>query len=33
MKFKTTLVLFAVFAGLLGVVLFFESRGAKKEAA
>lgn len=33
MKPKTTLVLLAVFAGLLGVVLFFESRGEKKAAA
>lgn len=33
MKPKTTLVLLAVFALLLAVVLFFDSRGEKKEAA
>ena len=33
MKFKTTLVLLAVFAGLLGLVLLFDSKGEKKKAA
>jgi hypothetical protein len=33
MKFKTTLVLLAVFAGLLGIFLYFDSRDEKKEAA
>jgi len=32
-KFKTTLVLLAVFAGLLGLVLLFDSKGEKKKAA
>jgi hypothetical protein len=32
-KFKTTLILLAVFAGLLAVVLFFDSKGEKKKAA
>jgi hypothetical protein len=32
-KFKTTLILLAVFGGLLVLVLFFDSRGAKKKAA
>jgi hypothetical protein len=32
-KLKTTLVLLAVFTVLLGLVLFFDSRGEKKEAA
>lgn len=32
MKFKTTLVLFAVFAGLLAVVLVFESKGKRASA-
>jgi len=32
-KPKTTLVLLAVFAGLLALVLFFDSRGEKKKAA
>jgi Domain of unknown function (DUF4340) len=32
-KFKTTLILLAVFAGLLALVLFFDSRGEKKKAA
>lgn len=33
MKFKTTLILLAVFAGLLAIVLFFDSKGEKKKAA
>ena len=33
MKFKTTLVLIAVFAGLLALVLLFNSKGEKKKAA
>ena len=33
MKFRTTLVLVAVFAGLLALVLYFDSRGEKKKAA
>ena len=33
MKFKTTLVLLAVFAGLLALVLLFDSKGEKKKAA
>ena len=33
MKFKTTLVLLAIFAGLLALVLFFESKGERKRAA
>lgn len=32
MKFKTTLVLLAVFVGLLAIVLLFDSRGEKKKA-
>jgi len=32
-KFKTTLVLLAVFAGLLALVLLFDSKGEKKKAA
>ena len=33
MKFKTTLLLLAAFAGLLALVLYFDSRGEKKKAA
>ena len=33
MKFKTTLVLIAIFAGLLALVLLFDSKGEKKKAA
>ena len=33
MKFKTTLILLAVFAGLLALVLLFDSKGEKKKAA
>jgi hypothetical protein len=33
MKFKTTLVLLAIFAGLLALVLFFDAKGEKKRAA
>jgi hypothetical protein len=33
MKFKTTLVLLAVFAALLALVVFFDSKGEKKKAA
>jgi hypothetical protein len=32
-KFKTTLILLAVFAGLLALVLFFDAKGEKKKAA
>jgi len=32
-KFKTTLILLAVFAGLLALVLLFDSKGEKKKAA
>jgi hypothetical protein len=32
-KFKTTLILLAVFAGLLGLVLFFDRQGEKKKTA
>ena len=33
MKFKTTLILLAVFAGLLALVLYFDSRGERKKAS
>lgn len=33
MKFKTTLLLLAAFAGLLALVLYFDSKGEKKKAA
>ncbi|OGD16472.1 MAG: hypothetical protein A2V76_11165 [Candidatus Aminicenantes bacterium RBG_16_63_14] len=33
MKFRTTLILLAVFAGLLALVLLFDSKGEKKKAA
>jgi len=32
-KFKTTLILLAVFAGLLALVLYFDSRGERKKAS
>ena len=33
MRFKTTLILLAAFAGLLALVLYFDSKGEKKKSA